>query len=103
MLIKINDATATSAMKDFSAALNRMPLAMRKSMTYDQGLEMARHAENTQKQESIYFCGLHRPWQCGSKQIAAPENINGLIRQYLPKGTDLSVRSQKNWMLSRCN
>lgn len=43
MLVKMNDATATSAMEGFSAALNRMPLAMRKSMTYDQGREMARH------------------------------------------------------------
>ena len=44
MLVKMNDATATSAMEGFSAALNGMPLAMRKSMTYDQGREMARHA-----------------------------------------------------------
>jgi IS30 family transposase len=49
MLVKMNDATATSAMEGFSAALNSMPLAMRKSMTYDQGREMARHAEITQQ------------------------------------------------------
>ena len=49
MLVKMHDATATSAVEGFSAALNRMPLAMRKSMTYDQGREMARHAEITQK------------------------------------------------------
>lgn len=91
MLIKMNDATATSAMEGFSAALNRMPLAVRKSMTYDQGREMARHAEITQKTGvAIYFCDPHSPWQRGSN-----ENINGLIRQYLPKGTDLSVHSQE--------
>jgi len=57
MLMKMNDATATSAMEGFSAALNSMPLAMRKSMTYDQGREMARHAEITQQTGvAIYFC-----------------------------------------------
>ena len=91
MLIKMNDATATSAVEGFSAALNRMPLAMRKSMTYDQWREMARHAEITQKTGvAIYFCDPHSPWQRGSN-----ENINGLIRQYLPKGTDVSVYSQE--------
>ena len=91
MLMKMNDATATSAMEGFSAALNSMPLAMRKSMTYDQGREMARHAEITQQTGvAIYFCDPHSPWQRGSN-----ENINGLIRQYLPKGTDLSVHSQE--------
>lgn len=48
MLVKMNDATATSAVQGFSAALNSMPLAVRKSMTYDQGREMAKHAEITQ-------------------------------------------------------
>jgi IS30 family transposase len=91
MLVKMRDATATAAMEGFSAALNRMPLAMRKSMTYDQGREMARHAEITQQTGvAIYFCDPHSPWQRGSN-----ENINGLIRQYLPKGTDLSVHSQE--------
>ena len=91
MLVKMNDATATSAVEGFSAALNRAPLPVRKSMTYDQGREMMRHAEITQKTGvAIYFCDPHSPWQRGSN-----ENINGLIRQYLPKGTDLSVHSQQ--------
>ena len=91
MLVKMNDATATSAMEGFSAALNSMPLAMRRSMTYDQGREMARHAEITQNTGvAIYFCDPHSPWQRGSN-----ENINGLIRQYLPKGMDLSGHSQE--------
>ena len=91
MLVKMNDATATSAVEGFSAALNRLPLAVRKSMTYDQGREMVRHAQITQKTGvAIYFCDPHSPWQRGSN-----ENINGLIRQYLPKGTDLSIYSQE--------
>ncbi len=91
MLVKMNDATATSAVEGFSAALNRMPLPLRQSMTYDQGREMARHFEITQRTGvAIYFCDPHSPWQRGSN-----ENINGLIRQYLPKGTDLSVYSQE--------
>ncbi len=81
----MNDATATSAVQGFSAALNSMPLAVHKSMTYDQGREMAKHAEITQKAGvAIYFCDPHSPWLRGSN-----ENINGLIRQYL-----LSVHSQ---------
>ncbi|MGP9666451.1 IS30 family transposase, partial [Halomonas sp. AOP22-C1-8] len=91
ILAKMDDATATSAVAGFSAALNRMPTTARKSMTYDQGREMAQHAKITQETGvAIYFCDPHSPWQRG-----ANENINGLIRQYLPKGTDLSVHSQE--------
>lgn len=92
MLIKMRDATATSAVEGFSAALNSMPLQARRTLTYDQGREMARHAEITQRTGvAIYFADPHSPWQRG-----ANENINGLIRQYLPKGTDLSVHSQED-------
>jgi IS30 family transposase len=91
MLVKMNDSTATSAIEGFSAVLNGMPLVLRKSMTYDQGREMARHTEITKKTGvAIFFCDPHSPWQRGRNK-----NINGLIRQYLPKGTDLSVHSQK--------
>ena len=77
MLVKMNDATATSAVDGFSAALNCMPLPVRKSMTYDQGREMARHAEITRKTGvAIHVCDPHSPWpRCSN------ENINGLIRQ----------------------
>ncbi len=91
ILARMRDATATSAVEGFSAALNRMPLELRKSMTYDQGREMVKHAEITQRAGvAIYFCDPHSPWQRGSN-----ENINGLIRQYLPKGTDLSGVTQE--------
>lgn len=91
MLVKMNDATATSAVEGFSAALNGMPLAARKSMTYDQGKEIARHAELTQKTGiAVYFADPHSPWQRGTN-----ENTNGLVRQFLPKGTDLSKYTQE--------
>ena len=91
MLVKMNDATATSAVEGFSAAINGMPLAARKSMTYDQGKERARHAELTQKTGiAVYFADPHSPWQRGTN-----ENTNGLVRQFLPKGTDLSRYTQE--------
>ena len=92
LLAKMEDATAASALTGFSAKLNSIVEPMRHSLTYDQGKEMSRHAElREQTGMNVYFCNPHSPWQRGTC-----ENTNGLLRQYMPKGTDLSVHTQED-------
>jgi IS30 family transposase len=90
LLAKMEDATAAWALAGFSAKLNSIIEPMRQSLTYDQGKELSRHKELTaQTGVKVYFCDPHSPWQRGTC-----ENTNGLLRQYMPKGTDLSLFSQ---------
>jgi len=78
----------TIAVRDaIVATIGTLPAFLRRSLTWDQGLEMRRHAEITIAADlPVYFCDPQSPWQRGSN-----ENTNGLLRQYFPKGTDLSV------------
>jgi IS30 family transposase len=84
-----HDHTAERVRDAMLATLPTLPAALRRSLTWDQGAEMARHGEITTALDlPIYFCDPHSPWQRGSN-----ENTNGLLRQYFPKGSDLSVHA----------
>ena len=81
-----NGHGAVAVQEAMIEAMSRLPATLRKTLTWDQGVEMANHAQIAAATDlDIYFCDPHSPWQRGSN-----ENANGLLRQYFPKGTDLS-------------
>ena len=89
LLARLRNASATTVLDGFSRRLRTVPSSLRKTLTYDQGTEMALHHDLAKRlRMDIYFCDPHSPWQRGTN-----ENANGLIREYLPKGTDLSAYS----------
>jgi transposase, IS30 family len=90
MLVKVSSKDTATVVAALSQHVLRLPASLRRSLTWDRGLEMAQHKSFTVDTEvKVYFCDPQSPWQRGSN-----ENTNGLLRQYFPKRADLSVYSQ---------
>ena len=91
LLAKVGSRDSRSVISALIEQAKRLPDELRKSLTWDRGKEMAEHKRFTLATDAkVYFCDPQSPWQRGSN-----ENTNGLLRQYFPKGTNLSVHSQE--------
>ncbi|SCK57928.1 Transposase and inactivated derivatives, IS30 family [Streptomyces sp. AmelKG-E11A] len=93
MLVHLPDGRSAEQVRDaLQETVQHLPAHLKRSLTWDQGSEMGRHHEFTVATDvPVYFCDPASPWQRGSN-----ENTNGLLRQYFPKGTDLSVHDREH-------
>ena len=92
MLVKIKGKDTASVVSALSRQVRKLPIELRQSLTWDRGSELAHHKLFTVATEvQVYFCDPQSPWQRGTN-----ENTNGLLRQYFPKGTNLSGYSQSD-------
>ena len=90
MLAKVNGKDTETVINALTRQAHKLPMELYRSLTWDRGKEMADHRRFTMATDiKVYFCDPQSPWQRGSN-----ENTNGLLRQYFPKGTDLSRHSQ---------
>lgn len=90
-LVKLKDKDATAVRKAFAKEFQHVPIGLKRSLTYDQGQEMAEHKLFTKNTRiKVYFAHPHSPWERGTN-----ENTNNLVRQFFPKGTDFSKVSCK--------
>ena len=90
MLAKVKNKDTESVVSALIKQSKKLPDELYKSLTWDRGKELADHERFTLETDiNVYFCDPRSPWQRGST-----ENTNGLLRQYFPKGTDLSVHSK---------
>lgn len=90
MLVKVKGKDTASVVTALTKQVRRLPTELRRSLTWDRGMELAQHKRFTVATDvQVYFCDPQSPWQRGTN-----ENTNGLLRQYFPKGTELSQYSQ---------
>ncbi|MCK5581085.1 MAG: IS30 family transposase [Candidatus Omnitrophica bacterium] len=91
LIVKLQNKDAESVRKAFAEEFNRLPPGLKKTLTYDQGQEMAQHKLFTKDTNiTVYFAHPHSPWERGTN-----ENTNALIRQFFPKGTDFNQISKE--------
>jgi IS30 family transposase len=91
-LVKVKNKETATVVAALTRQIRRLPTSLRRSLTWDRGHEMSKHkAFTVATNVKVYFCDPSSPWQRGSN-----ENTNGLLRQYFPKGTDLSAHSQSD-------
>lgn len=89
LVLPITDASSPTVIKTLSEAFAGLPSTLARTLTWDRGIEMSRHAEFSKTTGiPVFFCDAYSPWQRGCN-----ENTNGLLRQYFPKKTDLSVHT----------